>query len=183
MLRPFFFALALVLPAYGSADTAALEALREGHMKKLMFHSDPKSVPDTQFTDLDGGTHSLADYKGQIVVLNFWATWCGPCRKEMPSLDRLNTELGGDDFAVVTLATGRNSPQGMKRFFEEEGITTLPLFQDPNQAIAREMAVLGLPITVVLDRDGQEIGRLRGDADWDSDSAVAILSALIGSQS
>ncbi|MCR9086902.1 MAG: TlpA family protein disulfide reductase [Rhodobacteraceae bacterium] len=190
MLRPALILAAALLapaltltPALADFDRAAVEALRDGHMKKLMFHEVPQPVPDTVFADIDGVESSLAAYEGKIVVLNFWATWCAPCRKEMPSLDRLNMALGGEDFAVVTLATGRNSPQGMRRFFEEESIETLPLYKDPNQAIAREMAVLGLPITVILNREGQEIARLRGDAEWDSDSAKAIVAALIGGES
>ena len=179
MLRIFALAVAIVSSPALAADFGAIEALRDGHMKKLMFHEVPKPVPQTAFADIDGTEGSLANYRGKIVVLNFWATWCGPCRQEMPSLDRLNAELGSADFAVVTLATGRNSPQGMRKFFEEEGIETLPLYQDPKQAIAREMAVLGLPITVILDRDGQEIARLRGDAEWDSESAMGIIAALI----
>ena len=134
MLRPALILAAALLapaltltPALADFDRAAVEALRDGHMKKLMFHEAPQPVPDTVFADIDGVESSLAAYEGKIVVLNFWATWCAPCRKEMPSLDRLNMALGGEDFAVVTLATGRNSPQGMRRFFEEESIETLPL--------------------------------------------------------
>jgi thiol-disulfide isomerase/thioredoxin len=112
-------------------------------------------------------------------VLNFWATWCAPCRKEMPQLSELQAELGGDAFEVVTIATGRNPPQAMQRFFEEIGVDNLPLHMDPKQALAREMAVMGLPITVILNPEGQEIARMRGDADWSSDSAKAIVSALI----
>lgn len=95
-------------------------------------------------------------------------------------LSTLQRELGGDDFAVVTLATTRNSPQAIDRFFAEIGVDNLPKFQDPDSRVARDMAVLGLPITVILDRDGMEIARMRGDADWDSPSAFAILEALIG---
>jgi thiol-disulfide isomerase/thioredoxin len=161
-----------------AADMAELEALRDGSLKKLMF-SEPKPVTEVGFTDLDGGSHSLADYDGQIVLLNFWATWCAPCRKEMPALDALQAELGGADFQVVTVATGRNSPAGLTRFFADEAIENLPLFTDPKQELARNMAVLGLPVTVLIDRQGNEIARLMGDADWNSDSARAIIAALI----
>jgi hypothetical protein len=87
--------------------------------------------------------------------------------------------MGSDSFAVVTLATGRNPPQAMQRFFDEIGVTNLPLHKDPRQEIARDMAVLGLPITVILNPEGQEIARMRGDADWSSDSARAIIAALV----
>jgi thiol-disulfide isomerase/thioredoxin len=149
-------------------------------MRKLMFHADPKPVPGgVVLTDTAGATGALEDYRGQWVLLNFWATWCAPCRKEMPHLSALQTELGGEAFEVVTIATGRNPPQAMQRFCEEIGVTNLPLHMDPKQQLAREMAVMGLPITVILNPEGQEIARMRGDADWSSDSAKAIVSALI----
>lgn len=162
------------------ADMSAVEALREGDMKKLNFHSTPKPVSDKPFMLADkAGTATLAEYQGKYVLLNFWATWCAPCRHEMPMLSDLQTEFGGDQFEVLTLATGRNSPAGITKFFDENGISNLPRHQDPKQAVARDMAVLGLPITVILNPEGLEIARLRGDADWTSDSAKAILAALI----
>ncbi|MDJ0827515.1 MAG: TlpA disulfide reductase family protein [Rhodobacter sp.] len=161
------------------ADSVDLVALRDGDMKKLVFHEAPMPVSDVAFDDGEGGTLTLADKHGKYVLLNFWATWCAPCRKEMPSLDALQQEFGGDAFEVVTVATGRNSPAGIRRFFEETGVDNLPRYQDPKQKLAREMAVLGLPITVILNPEGQEIARLRGDADWHSDSSRAIVEALI----
>jgi thiol-disulfide isomerase/thioredoxin len=131
------------------------------------------------FAALDGTEHRLSDWQGRVVVLNFWATWCAPCRVEMPMLDALQAEFGGPDFAVVPVATGRNAPEGIQRFYAEAGIRDLPVFLDPRQALAREMAVLGLPVTVILNRDGQEVGRLTGEADWHSDSARAIVAELI----
>jgi thiol-disulfide isomerase/thioredoxin len=110
--------------------------------------------------------------------VNFWATWCAPCRAEMPHLSNLQTQLGSDDLSVVTIATGRNPRPAMERFFEEISVDNLPLHADPRSTLARNMGVLGLPITVILDRDGQEIARLQGDADWSSESAIAILTAL-----
>lgn len=162
-----------------AADTAALEALRTGDMEKLVFLSEPAAAPDTAFTDPDNAEHRLSQFKGKYVLLNFWATWCAPCRKEMPMLSALQSEFGGDRFEVVTIATGRNSVTGIQKFFEEIGVTNLPLFLDPKQQLARDMAVLGLPISVILNPEGQEIARMRGDATWNSDSAKAIIAALI----
>ena len=164
-----------------AADPAALEALREGDMQKLKVHPAPVSVPARDFTDFDGASLNLDDYLGKVVLLNFWATWCAPCRKEMPMLADLQTELGGEDFEVVTLATGRNPAPSMTRFFESIGVDNLPLHRDPDQAIARGVRVLGLPTTVILDREGREIARLEGDADWSGESAKAILQAMIDS--
>ncbi|MCW8843572.1 MAG: TlpA family protein disulfide reductase [Rhodobacteraceae bacterium] len=162
-----------------SADMSAAAALRDGDMKKLNFHPDPRPTSDKPFVTEDGGAMSLADYRGKVVLLNFWATWCPPCRKEMPMLEEIARDLNGDDFAVVTLATGRNAPPAIAAFFEEIGVESLPQYRDPKQDIAREMAVLGLPVTVLIGRDGREIARMTGDADWSGDSARAILKEVI----
>ena len=126
---------------------------------------------------------TLADYEGQIVVLNFWATWCAPCRKEMPHLSALQDEMGGDDLQVVTVATGRNARPAMERFLAEIEVDNLPLHTDERQSLARSMGVLGLPATIILDREGRELGRMQGDADWSSQSAVAILTEIIAAGS
>jgi thiol-disulfide isomerase/thioredoxin len=178
-LAVIYTALALTANAAMAVDLAAVEALREGDMRKLSFHSEPREVPDVVVTDASGGEHRMADWKGRWVLLNFWATWCAPCRHEMPSLDRLEAELGGEDFAVVPVATGRNPVPAIERFFDETDLQYLPILRDPTQALSRGMGVLGLPVTVILDREGREIARLSGDAEWDSDSAKAILAALI----
>ncbi len=182
-MRLFFSALlyaALVTLANpAGADIASAVALRQGDMKKLMFHSEPQPAGSASFTDPEGGSHRLSDYAGKVVLVNFWATWCAPCRKEMPTLEALQEALGGEDFAVVTIATGRNRPAAIKRFFAEAGVKNLPVLLDGRSTLAREMAVFGLPLTVILDREGREIARLRGDADWSSDSALAVLKAVI----
>ncbi len=177
-IRTLLYA-ALMLGANAAfADTAALEALKDGDMKKLMF-SEAKPAGTATFTDTEGNEVSLADYRGKVVLLNFWATWCAPCRHEMPMLDALQAEYGGDDFQVVTVATGRNKEMAIVKFFEEIGVEHLPILMDPKQGLAREMGVMGLPVTVLLDREGNEIARMMGDADWSSDSAMAIIAAMI----
>ncbi|MEM1301086.1 MAG: TlpA disulfide reductase family protein [Pseudomonadota bacterium] len=167
-----------VVTSANALDTAALEAMRVGEMKKLNFHSEPQPVSAEMFYLPDETEHSLEEYKGKYVLLNFWATWCAPCRHEMPMLSELQSEFGGEAFEVVTIATGRNKVAGMAKFFNEIGVENLPYYRDPKQRVARDMAVLGLPITVILNPEGKEIARMRGDADWASDSAKAIISAL-----
>ncbi len=162
-----------------AADTEMLNDLRDGDMAKLEFHKAPVNASDAVFTSPDGSEHRLSDWQGKYVLVNFWATWCAPCRAEMPMLDALQQEFGGDTFEVVTVATGPNPLPAIERFFEEKSITALPVLLDPKQALARGMGVGGLPITVILSPDGQEIARLQGEADWNSDSARAILAALI----
>jgi thiol-disulfide isomerase/thioredoxin len=171
---------AITLPTLGVADIDDIAALRTGSMKKLVFHSEPKAVTRAKFYLADGkGKARLSKFKGKYVLLNFWATWCAPCRREMPMLADLQSEFGGDDFIVLTVATGRNTPNGIDKFFDEVGITNLPKHTDPKQALARDMGIFGLPITVLINPDGKEIARLRGDAEWYSDSARAIIAALL----
>lgn len=169
---------ALVLGANPVA--AEVADLREGDMKKLALHETPVAVPDAVLLDADDAEYALADNKGKWVVLNFWATWCAPCRKEMPSLDRLQAAM--PEIAVVPVATGRNAVEGIKRFFEEAEIKLLPIRRDPQSDLSRAMRVMGLPVTVILNPEGQEVARLIGDAEWDSDSAKAVLAALMAGQ-
>jgi thiol-disulfide isomerase/thioredoxin len=175
---------ALLLGANASlAAGPDIAGLRTGDMRKLIIHETPEAASNAAFDLADGaGKATLQDYQGKYVLVNFWATWCAPCRKEMPQLNALQKEFGGDDFEVLTIATGRNSPQGIQKFFDETGIDSLPRHQDPKQALASQMGVFGLPITVILDPEGREIARLRGDAVWDSDSAKSIVKTLIESR-
>ncbi len=161
------------------ADMSAIADLRTGEMRKLLFHSAPIESSDVTFMSEDGEEMTLADYEGQYVVLNFWATWCAPCRKEMPQLADLQTEFGNDGLKVVTIATGRNPRPAMERFFAEIAVDNLPLHTDARQSLSRSLGVLGLPVTIILDPEGQEIARMQGDADWSSDSAFAIMRALL----
>ena len=148
-------------------------------MRKLVVHDAPVAVPDVAFTDLEGTEHRLADSNGRLRLVNFWATWCAPCREEMPALDALARERGGADFEVIAIATGRNSLDAIARFKEEHDITALPTRLDPKGALAAAMNVPGLPVTVLLDRDGAEIARMLGGADWNGPEARALIDALI----
>ncbi len=167
-------------PAIGAeADIAALEALRAGTMKKLVF-SEPREVAQLPFTDPQGNEYRLEQWRGKYVLVNFWATWCAPCRKEMPGLEALQRDFGGKRFEVLTIATTRNTLPAIRRLFAETGVSALPILLDDGSALARAMGVLGLPTTVLLDPAGREIARLRGDADWNGESARSIVALLAG---
>lgn len=183
MIRLTFAALytaAVVLANPAVADVDAARAAATGDMRKLVFHAEPQQAGEADFMTFDEEPLNLSDWQGKWVVLNFWATWCAPCRKEMPMLSALQEEMGSETFEVVTVATSRNPPPKMKAFFEEIGVDNLPLHRDPKSLLARGMGVLGLPATVILNPEGQEVARLTGDADWSSDDARMVLQALMG---
>ena len=151
-------------------------------MRKLVVHETPVPVPDTEYTDPAGQPTILAASNGRVRLVNFWATWCAPCRSEMPALDALQRGLSGPDFEVITIATGRNSPEGIAAFREEAGITDLGNALDPKGRLAAAMGVPGLPVSVILDREGSEIARMMGDADWNGPDARALIMALVASE-
>ena len=160
-------------------DVEALREIRKGDMRLVSIHTKPKPAVSTPFQDVNGDTIDLTAYTGKIVLLNFWATWCAPCRAEMPSLDALNKEIGGDHFEVVTIAVGRNSIPVIKQFFEDNNITSLPIQRDPKMKLAGSVGVRGLPATLILNLKGQEIARIQREADWNSLNARNLLNAII----
>ncbi|MGH1479276.1 MAG: TlpA family protein disulfide reductase [Geminicoccales bacterium] len=149
--------------------------------EKFAVHKTPRPIPVVQFQNEKGETRSLADYKGKIVLLNIWATWCGPCRKEMPTLDRLQAELGGDNFQVVALSIDLAGPEVVRKFYNEIGIKHLDLLIDRESRVMRGLGVIGLPTTLLLDRNGAEIARLVGPAEWDTSEMQRFFKNIIQS--
>ncbi len=171
---------ALLLAANAAiADPAELRDLRTGDMRALVVHDAPRDLPAAVLLDAEGAEHALQDWRGRWVVLNFWATWCPPCREEMPALDALEGDLGSEGFAVLPVATGRNPLPAIRRFYAEAGLEHLPILRDPRQRLAADMGVFGLPVTVLVDPEGREVARLTGDADWNGQAARVILDAFM----
>lgn len=139
----------------------------------------PVAAPDLTVVDAAGAQHSLKDFAGKFILVNFWATWCPPCRKEMPSLDRLQARLGGPDFDVVPVSLDRGGMDKVQAFLKDNGIRNLTAYLDPD---AKSMALFGfpgLPTSVLIDPDGREIARLIGGAEWDSPPIVAEIVSMI----
>jgi thiol-disulfide isomerase/thioredoxin len=160
------------------AQNKDLDQYATGAMKKLVF-SEATEVSDIPVTAEDGSQVRLADYKGNVVLVNFWATWCAPCRKEMPALAELQEAFEDAPFEVVTIATARSVRPKVDKFLDEIGVSNLPRLIDENMALARASAVMALPVSVILNEEGNEIARLKGDAEWASDEAKALIQALI----
>lgn len=176
------YGLALTLATPGAVLAADIDAdLLVGEMAGLELLA-PYPPAITAYTQSDGTIGDLSDYAGQVVLLNFWATWCAPCRAEMPSLQALQDQMGGGDLEVVTMAFGRHNPAAMERFWEETDVTTLPLHLDARSELARGLGVRGLPHTFVLDRDGRVVAQLIGEADWDAPETLAVMQAFVDTE-
>lgn len=135
--------------------------------------AEPRPLPDLRFTDGDGRRVRLSDFRGKTVLLNVWATWCAPCREEMPALDRLQAKLGGERFQVIALSTDTEGRAVVGKFYEEMGIETLGMYVTPEHEDMRKLGLFGLPTTLLVDAGGRELGRKLGAAEWDSPEMVS----------
>jgi thiol-disulfide isomerase/thioredoxin len=135
----------------------------------------PHPMPELQFVDGEGHALTLAEFRGRVVLLNIWATWCVPCRKEMPTLDRLQAKLGSRDFQVVALSIDRAGIPPVSQFYKELGLTALGTYVDQSGKAAGSLGTVGIPTTLLVDRDGQEVARKVGPAEWDSPEVIALI--------
>ncbi len=159
-----------------------LAPLATGAVAALTIPGTPKPAIDVVFDGPSGEKKSLKDFAGKAVVLNLWATWCVPCREEMPSLDKLQARMGGADFEVVAVSIDTARLEKRRTFLDEAGVTRLVFYSDASadifQRLKRAGKVLGLPTTLVIDKAGCEIGLMAGPAAWDSDDAIRLVTAL-----
>jgi thiol-disulfide isomerase/thioredoxin len=164
-----------------AARAARLKPLVHGEIAALSLASRPRPLPELKFSAPDGTPTRLADFKGREVLLNLWATWCAPCRREMPSLDRLQALLGSKDFVVVAVNIDTARLERPKAFLSEIGVKNLGFYADSTadvfQVLKQDGKVLGLPTTVLVGKDGCDIGTMAGPAQWDSQEALALLKA------
>ena len=150
-----------------------------GWMQNFTPTPEGEPVPKLGFRARDGKDRNFADFSGKIVLVNFWATWCGPCIREMPSLLRLQKLRGGDDFTVIALSQDLRGWPVVVPFLEKHDLAGLPVYVDQKTAISRALRIKGLPTSILLDREGRELGRLAGHAEWDSAEALALIDYYI----
>ncbi len=147
--------------------------------KSFALWETPRPLPALAFEDANGQPRSLKDFRGKVVVLNIWATWCVPCRKEMPTLDNLQAKLGGPDLEVLALSIDQAGPEVVHKFFKEIGIKHLRPYIDSTAQTLDALNVIGLPTTLLVDRQGRELGRLIGEATWDSPKMLQFLQDIV----
>ncbi|WP_417307631.1 TlpA family protein disulfide reductase [Devosia sp.] len=164
----------------------AIDLAAVGHLAALNGTATGRGYADMAFADADGAQTTIGDFAGKALLVNFWASWCVPCRAEMPALDALATELNSDDFMVlpVNLDIGEGGLEKAKAFLDEGGFQNLPLYADSSFAaferLKNEAVAIGLPATLLLDADGCELAVLQGPAEWDTDEGRAVIAALTG---
>jgi thiol-disulfide isomerase/thioredoxin len=155
-----------------------------GEVAAVNVAKSPLKVPDLAFTDADGKQMSLADFRGRTVLLNLWATWCVPCRKEMPTLDALEAKLGAKDFQVVAVNIDTRDPNKPKTFLKQIGVQKLSYYADPSAKSFQDLKAIGrafgMPTTLLVDPNGCEIGSIAGPAEWASDDALKLIRAALG---
>ncbi len=166
----------------GAVDLARkIAPLAHGEVAALTMATSPLRLPDLAFWDADGKPKKLSDWRGRTVLVNLWATWCVPCRKEMPALESLQTRLGGPNFEVVAINIDTRDPEKPKNFLNDAHLTRLGYYSDQNAKVFQELKAigraLGMPTSVLVDGHGCEIATISGPADWGSDDALKLIAA------
>lgn len=166
-----------VFSAMGNGSRGLLDSYARGEMSGFMSLGEAPPQPNVAYQTLEGEDVRLSDYRGKVILVNYWATWCGPCIEEMPALDHLQAELGGEQFEVITISLDRNLADA-ERWYEDNGIEHLPLLHD-TQFSPGLIGGIGLPMSVLYDPYGLELGRLPAPAEWASEDAMALINAAV----
>jgi thiol-disulfide isomerase/thioredoxin len=157
--------------------------LAHGEVAALTMATAPLRLPDLAFQDADGKPRKLSDWRGKTVLVNLWATWCVPCRKEMPALEGLQSKLGSANFEVVAINIDTRDPEKPKNFLKEANLTRLDYFSDQKAKVFQDLKqigrALGMPTSVLVDAQGCEIGTIAGPAEWNSDDAIKLIKAAV----
>jgi thiol-disulfide isomerase/thioredoxin len=161
-----------------------LAPLARGEVAAVAAANPPKLLPALAFKDASGAHKTLPEWRGRIVLLNLWATWCVPCRKEMPALDALQGKLGGPDFEVVAINIDTRDPEKPKAWLKEVGVVKLAYYADNTSKVFQDLRevgkAFGMPTTLLIDRAGCEVASLAGPAEWASEDALKLIAAALG---
>ena len=168
-LKLFLLFIYLLFPSITSAD-------QKLDIKNLKIHKEPKKVNDIMFKNSEDITISRENFKGKLVVINFWATWCAPCREEMPSLDILQSNKNFQDLIVLPINVGKENKEKAKKFFNDLQIKNLKLYYDDSVKLANTFSLIGLPTTIFIDKDGDEFARIIGSVDFGDQNFIKWLS-------
>ena len=180
-LGPLVLIVNLFFSIFAFAESKYEEKTKDiikGELRKFVFSKTTKALPNLLILDADENVTEIG-YKEKVLVINFWATWCAPCKKEMPSLNALAQNMKHEDFQIITVASGRNSKKAIDAFFNDYNLVNLSKYRDPRGKMAIEYGVTALPTTVVIDPTGVEIGRIIGDIDWDTANIHAFFKKLV----
>lgn len=169
----------LFLTQGNTPNKSPLQPLATGEMIKFSVNDTPKKLPVIPIKDPSGQDIGLDAYKGKVLLVNFWATWCAPCRAEMPHLQALQKDLGAKDFQVILISQDQSGLEAASAFLKRIKITRLKTHHDPKRRLGRALNIKGLPVTLLINREGRELGRLTGPADWTSPEAKALIKAAV----
>ena len=168
----------LSFKSYNNKDNDLISEFLKNELEDFELSKEKKNISNLTFKDHKEKEISFSDFKGKILLVNFWATWCAPCIKEMPSLDRLETKINGD-FDVIAISVDRDGVEKVTDFFDENKISNLEKFFDIKNSLAKEMNLYGVPTSFFVNKEGDLIGYYQGDMDWDNDTVINFINYLI----
>ena len=148
-------------------------------VNKFLFYENPQPIDSLEVSDINNNKTDILKEDFNLLLINFWATWCSPCTKEMPSLNELQSKFKKDQLKIVTIATGRNNPNKIVNFFEEYNLSNLENYRDPKGKLALDLGVVGLPFSIIISRDKKDIARLIGPIDWSKKEVEDLFLELI----
>ena len=182
-MKFFFISIFLILTtisfsSYSKEEKGIINSFLKEELENFELSKEKKNISDLKFKDDEGKEISFSDFQGKVLLVNFWATWCAPCIKEMPSLDRLKKKIN-KNFDVIAISVDRDGVKKVKDFFNENKITNLGKYFDIKNSLAKEMNLIGLPTSFFINKKGDLIGYFQGDMEWDNDTVIEFINYLI----
>ena len=160
-------------------DWETLKDLSKGSLKNIIINEEAPTIIELELLTVDGVSKTINSLSNKVTLINFWATWCAPCREEMPSLNKLVKSIDSEHFSIIVIATGRNSDKAIKKFFSEHKLNNLKNFKDPKGKISSSINILGLPTTIIIDQHKNELARFLGSTDWNSQEAIDFINSIL----